>query len=95
MAEFPDTPKLLTSGVIAARLGVRIHRVTYLLSSRDIRPTAFAGTLRLYDHTAFEQIERELAAIAEQNSPARQATGPRNLRHDTTSTDGNRQIDDH
>ena len=50
----PDTaPKLRTPGVLAEDLGQPLHRVLYVLRSRQqIRPTARAGRLRLFDREA-------------------------------------------
>ena len=57
-------PKLLTSGRIAEALGEPLHRVQHVLSTRPhIRPSARAGTLRLFDKTAVAQIRHELNAI--------------------------------
>ncbi len=57
-------PKLRTAGVLAADLGVPIHRVLHVLRTRShIRPTASAGRLRLYDRAALEQVKKELEAI--------------------------------
>ncbi len=55
---------LLTSGRIAAELGVRLPRVVYVLATRPhIKPRARAGTLRLYDRHAIAMIRDELNAI--------------------------------
>jgi len=57
-------PKLWTPGRIARALGEPLHRVQHILSTRPhIRPSARAGTLRLFDSAAVEQIRRELEAI--------------------------------
>ena len=57
-------PQLLTPGVIAATLGVRLHRVLYVLRTRHhIRPIARAGCLRLYDTAAVAWVRHELNAI--------------------------------
>lgn len=57
-------PKLRTAGVLAADLGVPIHRVLHVLRTRShIRPTASAGGLRLYDRAAVELVRKELEAI--------------------------------
>jgi len=57
-------PKLLTSGRIAEALGVPLHRVQHVLSTRPhIRPSARAGTLRLFDKAAVAQISEELDSI--------------------------------
>ena len=61
----PDTaPKLRTPGVLAEDLGQPLHRVLYVLRSRQqIRPTARAGRLRLFDREAVEAIRVELARM--------------------------------
>jgi hypothetical protein len=57
-------PKLITPGVIAAELGVPLHRVLHVLATRQhIRPSARAGTLRLYDQRAVAMVRHELNAI--------------------------------
>lgn len=59
-----SVPKLRTTGVIAKMLGVPLHRVQHILSTRpNIQPAARAGILRLYDNTAIEQIAHELEVI--------------------------------
>jgi hypothetical protein len=60
----PQEPTLRTPGVIARELGVPIHRVVHVLATRQhIRPTARAGTLRLYDRDAVAMVRHELNAI--------------------------------
>ena len=60
-----STPTLRTPGVIAKELGQPLHRVLYVLRTRQhIRPAARAGTLRLYDAEVVQEIGRELEAIA-------------------------------
>ena len=50
--------------MIAEELGVPVHRVVHVLRTRDhIRPTARAGTLRLYDKEALAQVRHELNTI--------------------------------
>lgn len=57
-------PQLLTPGRIAESLGVPLHRVQHVLyTRRDIKPSARAGTLRLFNHTAMDRIRDELAVI--------------------------------
>jgi hypothetical protein len=59
-----DTPHLITSGVIADELNVPLHRVLHVLASRQhIKPSARAGTLRLYDRRAVAMVRHELNAI--------------------------------
>ncbi len=56
--------RLRTPGVLAAELGVPLHRVEYVLQSRPhIQPSARAGRLRLYDREALALIRHELNAI--------------------------------
>ena len=58
------TVKLRTPGVLAADLGVPLHRVLYVLRTRvHITPSARAGQLRLYDREAMSLIRHELNAI--------------------------------
>lgn len=64
MSAAKQPPRLITSGVIAAELGVPLHRVLRILSTRrHIVPSAVAGTLRLYDQRAIAQVRHELNAI--------------------------------
>jgi len=59
-----DAPKLTTPGVIAPELGEPLHRVLRVLATRPhIRPSARAGTLRLYDRRAVAMVRHELNAI--------------------------------
>jgi hypothetical protein len=56
---------LLTVGVIADRLNEPIHRIEYVLRTRDIRPSGIAGNARVYDEAGLERIAEELRAIDE------------------------------
>ena len=57
-------PQLRTPGIMAAELGVPLPRVQYILATRPhIRPSARAGTLRLYDLDAQAMVRHELSAI--------------------------------
>jgi hypothetical protein len=59
-----NPPALTTPGVIARELGEPLHRVLHILATREhIRPSARAGTLRLYDRQAVAQVRHELNAI--------------------------------
>jgi len=59
-----DPPKLITPGVIAEELREPLHRILRVLATRShIRPTARAGTLRLYDRRAVAMVRHELNAI--------------------------------
>lgn len=58
------TPQLRTPGRMAQELGVPLHRVLHVLTTRQhIQPTARAGTLRLFDAEALAQVRHELNAI--------------------------------
>ena len=53
-----------TTGRIAAKLGVPLHRVDYVLRSRPyIVPTARVGRLRVFDAEGVACIRHELAEI--------------------------------
>lgn len=57
--------KLLTAGVAAERLGAPLHRVLYVLRTRQhIQPVARAGTFRLYSTKSLPLLRDELDAIA-------------------------------
>ena len=55
-----NEPLFNTTGKIAADLHVPLHRVTYILKSRDIPPAARAGRFRLFDRAAVQRIAVEL-----------------------------------
>ena len=56
--------RLRTPGVLATDRAVPLHRVLYILQTRDhIKPSARAGQLRLYDREAIALIRHELNAI--------------------------------
>ena len=59
-----NVPHLLTTGRIASELDVPLHRIYYVLMTRNhICPVARAGNIRLYDVQGVASIRRELAAI--------------------------------
>lgn len=57
-------PVAPTVGEIARRLGVPLHRVEYVIRSRQISPTARAGNARLFTEADVRRIESELARIS-------------------------------
>ena len=60
-----EPPQLLTVGRIAELLGEPVHRIEYLLRTRNhIRPVGFAGRARLFNRKSLAHIRHELAAIA-------------------------------
>jgi hypothetical protein len=57
-------PHFITPGIIAAQVGVSLHRVLYVLATRPhIKPVAKAGTLRLFDSEAVAMVRHELHTI--------------------------------
>lgn len=70
-----QTPHLLTPGKIASELREPLHRVNYVLSTRDhIQPAAFAGRIRLYRSEAKAMVRHELNAIDAKASSSREAS---------------------
>jgi len=58
-------PALRTAGRIASELGEPLARVLYILRTRPhIRPSARAGTIRLFDKRAVAMIRHEMNTIA-------------------------------
>ena len=58
------TVKLNTVGVLARKLNQPVHRIAYLLRTRQhIRPAAVAGRSRLYRELAVAQLRYELNRI--------------------------------
>jgi hypothetical protein len=67
--QIPDAPRLRTPGVLAALLGVPLHRIDYVLRTRPyIRPAARAGRLRLFDNQALALLRHELNSIDSRRS---------------------------
>lgn len=54
---------LPTVGEIAARLGVPVHRVVYLIQSRNIQPAGKAGHARVFSESDVQYIASELRRI--------------------------------
>ena len=55
---------LNTVGVLAQKLNEPVHRIEYLLRTREhIQPAAIAGRSRLYHERAVAQLRHELNAI--------------------------------
>ena len=52
-----------TVGEISRRLGVPLHRVEYVLRTRNIRPSGIAGNCRVYADEDVERIAAELRRI--------------------------------
>lgn len=56
----PKEKPALTVGEIARRLDIPVHRVTYLLKTRDIRPTLRAGIARVFSEDDVTRLAAEL-----------------------------------
>lgn len=69
-------PKLDTVGRVAAKLGVPVHRVQYIVQRKAIAPAAYAGRLRLFDRHAVARIRHEINAI-DARRPSGQTGGER------------------
>ena len=52
--------KALTVGEIARRLGCPIHKIEYLIRSRNIQPIQRAGNLRVFSEKDFRRIGSEI-----------------------------------
>ena len=63
-------PQLISSlptvGEIARRLGVPLHRVEYVILSRNLRPSGRAGNARVFSEADVAHIASELRRIDEQ-----------------------------
>ena len=56
-------PAALTIGEIARRLGVAVHRVEYLVRTRNLKAAARAGNIRLFSETDVTYIAGEIRRI--------------------------------
>jgi len=56
-------PPFPTVGEIARRLSVPVHRIVYVLRSRDIPPAGRAGNARVFRDTDVAVIEAEIRRI--------------------------------
>jgi hypothetical protein len=68
----PET--LLTVGEIARRLGQPLHRVEYVIRTRNIPPAGWAGHARVFHDADLMWIVSELARIAHERGES-QADG--------------------
>jgi hypothetical protein len=58
-----STPTMPTVGEIARRLAEPVHRIEYILRTRNIRPAGIAGNSRVYAEADVERIAAELQGI--------------------------------
>lgn len=55
-----STPSLSTVGIIADRLGVKVHRVAHVVKVLGIRPLGRAGRLRVFAEADIDRIASAL-----------------------------------
>jgi len=68
-------PVALTVGEIARRLGVPIHRVEYMIRSRNLAPVSRAGNCRVFAEADVTFIGAQIRRIdAERELPLRSST---------------------
>ena len=53
-------PLLLTVGEIARRLDTKVHRIEYVIRSRSIEASGWAGHARVFSQANLDHIESEL-----------------------------------
>ena len=56
-------PSALTVGEIARRVGSSIHRVEYVIKSRNVQPVERAGNCRVFTEANVDYITSELRRI--------------------------------
>jgi len=61
-----DTATLPTVGEIARRLDEPLHRVEYVIRTRNIHPVGRAGNLRVFSDADVDYIRAELRRIDEE-----------------------------
>jgi hypothetical protein len=61
-------PNLLTIGEIARRLDQPIHRVEYVLRSRNVAPAGLAGNARVFAESDVAFLAAELRRIDDERS---------------------------
>lgn len=61
-------PLLLTVGEIARRSQTKVHRVEYIIRSRNIQPIGWAGHARVFSSASLSHIESELRRMDTERS---------------------------
>lgn len=59
-------PSVPTVGEIARRLGTPLHRVEYVIRSRNLLPSGWAGNARIFSNADVAHIASELRRIDEE-----------------------------
>ena len=63
-----DVPILLTVGALARKLDAPLHRVEYILSSRNVQPVGRAGNARVFQPADLDFVKSELRRIDEERN---------------------------
>ncbi|EMI20656.1 hypothetical protein RMSM_02424 [Rhodopirellula maiorica SM1] len=58
-----EPPLLLTVGEIARRLDTKIHRIEYIIRSRRIEASGWAGHARVFSQANLDHIASELSRM--------------------------------
>ena len=61
-----SAPSVLTVGEIIRRLNAPLHRVQYVIQTRDIQPVGRAGNVRIFSEADVSFIASELRRIDEE-----------------------------
>jgi hypothetical protein len=62
-------PSLPTVGEIARRLNAPLHKVEYVLRSRQVQPAGRAGNSLVYSEADVQYVASELRRIEEERNP--------------------------
>ena len=74
-------PLLLTVGEIARRLQTKVHRIEYIIRSRNIEASGWAGHARVFSDAAFQRIESELARMEADRRHRKHSDGLEKSKH--------------
>lgn len=55
---------LKTLNSLAAKWGIAVHRLEYLVRARNIAPVAWVGHTRIFDDDGVARIEEELSTMS-------------------------------
>jgi len=59
-----EPARALTVGTIALRLGQPLHKIEYIIASRNLQPTVWAGHARVFSESDLQFIAGVLRRIA-------------------------------
>ena len=68
-------PLLLTVGEIARRLDTKIHRIEYIIRSRKIEASGWAGHARVFSQANLDHIASELRRMDADRKPSIRSNG--------------------